>query len=67
MLLGVLCMQCERVEWANRVLFKSHSKEPLSAADSHSVTGFSVGELQTKPQTNNWKVFNLPLFSELEW
>lgn len=45
MLLTVLCMQCELDEWASQVLFKSHSKEPLSAADSQDVTGFSVGEV----------------------
>lgn len=33
----------------NLVLFKAHSKEPLSVADSHSVTGFSVEVLESIP------------------
>lgn len=43
-----------REEWANLVLFKAHSKEPLSVADSHSVTGFSVGVLESKPPEPNY-------------
>ena len=53
-------MKCEgAIEWANRVLFKSQSKEPMSAADSQSVAGpVWEGGANPNPQTNP-RVFTL--------
>lgn len=47
-------MKSERaIEWANRVLFKSQSKEPMSAADSQSVAGLVwEGAANSNPLTN---------------
>lgn len=54
--------------WANLVLFKAHGKEPPSVADSRSVTGFSVGVLESKspPEPNYSEVLPSSLKGSVE-
>lgn len=49
----MLLMKCERaIEWANRVLFKSQSKEPMSVAGP-----VWEGAANPNPQTNEREFF----------